>query len=1191
MREDIGKLITTQETGNGFVTFYIYYVPPGESYSNGVCFVQDSHYSTMYVPSSSSFPVTWTAASNVSVCLLSLGNLKSDVDADAVHKLYGVSIKDFSFEIDVNAAVEFISSSPSVMVGGTVDLIMQLDVNGTLTRKLVDRFTVYGPVSFSSSDFTASINCVGIPQGVASPCVGAVNALGQRPDLVIGGQTVTGTLVSSPSVAVLLNDISPTATTIVTTSSNLLADGFPPTGRLIIGYEEISYLSVIGGAFVNCSRGAGAYNPATDTSLPESACPCKHKAGAQVYDKNNEYRYRFTVDLAEEIASELSDATGNVILGNFQIDRQATYTDFIFSDFPPYYIAKDDIDKESIVSLSGMDTVVTTASGDVEEMLALEDSPVSRYAEKTPPLAFFPEIDASSYVPIPTLGLEGVAMIAPGEESIAALKNDGTIWVGGKNEYGQLGLGESSDYIADFFERVGSDTDWVYIAADYYILMAIKSNGTLWACGYNENGGLGVGDSAYSPSFRQIGSDTDWASVHLKYYDIIAKKTDGSIYGWGHNNFSKLGLGGATYITSPTQIGTSFGWGDIWLGYTSMFIKNSSGHTYVSGSNGYGELGVGTTDRVEVLTLLTTDTTYNEFTTLIRATIARKTDGTIWSCGRNDYGELGLGDYTQRTSFVQIGSASNWVKVAADTGSASYKHCLAINSSGELYAWGSNHFGTLGTGFPLVDQSSPVKVGTDTDWSDVETGWTASIATKTDGSLWWWTASSPMDLGVKKYVPTIASSGSNFLGAYLWTNQRMIFAYDTINDVLYGGGSPYVIGIQSQKGNLYAEKGSISYDGYNEASSKYLLLNNVNMKAANTNDIGFSVSAGGFDFDEVTFNNGATDANIPGDLRQFMLGLYESGEISINCQQASLLPTYVYLLFSVLKVTEKASRNVTSSLELSVPSLAGQEVYPPDAVAELLQRAGAQYSQESTSFSEAKTYYQNIGYDFVGVVPGTKKLQAALNDIAEQSSSFLLMSGGLFKFVLPGQGGSFFITDDSRLSSLPFTAESTPAEDIKNIASITYSADGVDYTKNFSNASSVLKFGAIETAEQVNAYLINSEANANIFGANLISKTGDIKEKVTVGIGVRGLSLEIGDSVTVISEYALKSVYTGAVIATDVDLDAAQCKVSISCEIDENDNIGYYSVEETVPGSICYESHDEWRGGWGYMPWGKRWGY
>ena len=88
------------------------------------------------------------------------------------------------------------------------------------------------------------------------------------------------------------------------------------------------------------------------------------------------------------------------------------------------------------------------------------------------------------------------------------LKNDGTLWECGYNEFGQLGLGDNTNRttFTQVTTNVG-DIKQVYCGFNHTFIL--KNDGTLWSCGYNEQGQLGLGDDTNRTTFTQITTNAD----------------------------------------------------------------------------------------------------------------------------------------------------------------------------------------------------------------------------------------------------------------------------------------------------------------------------------------------------------------------------------------------------------------------------------------------------------------------------------------------------------------------------------------------------------------------------------------------------------------------------------------------------------------------------------------------------------
>jgi len=112
-------------------------------------------------------------------------------------------------------------------------------------------------------------------------------------------------------------------------------------------------------------------------------------------------------------------------------------------------------------------------------------------------------------------------------------------------------------------------------------------------------------------------------------------------------------------------------------------------------------------------------------------THAIKSDGTLWGWG--SLRKLGDGSSTSICSPVQVGDKDDWYAIFA--GATNEQH-WAINTSGELWAWGNNPQGTLGTN-NITNYSSMVQIA-GTTWAAVGSGQEHTIAVKTDGTIWGW---------------------------------------------------------------------------------------------------------------------------------------------------------------------------------------------------------------------------------------------------------------------------------------------------------------------------------------------------------------------------------------------------------------------------------------------------------------------
>jgi len=307
------------------------------------------------------------------------------------------------------------------------------------------------------------------------------------------------------------------------------------------------------------------------------------------------------------------------------------------------------------------------------------------------------------------------SIIAAGSNHTLALKSDpsgGTLWVWGLNDDGQLGIGDTDYFGRTEPTQVGSDSDWLGVAGGGSHTIALKTDGTLWSWGRNAFGQLGLGDTDERITPSLIGTATDWftvsptgtnlASVECGYDYSLALKSNRTLWAWGFNYFGQLGDNSTTNRTTPRSIGTTSDWSLVSAGYNhTIGLKTDStlwgwGYGYTSAPR---QIGI---DSDWVSASAGGENVNTGFT------IARKSNGTLWSWGFNASGQLGLGDNNQRTAPVQITYPDeyreSWALAAA--GGA---HSLGITASGSLWAWGGNNLYQLGLG-NTTNQNMPINL-------------------------------------------------------------------------------------------------------------------------------------------------------------------------------------------------------------------------------------------------------------------------------------------------------------------------------------------------------------------------------------------------------------------------------------------------------------------------------------------------
>lgn len=174
------------------------------------------------------------------------------------------------------------------------------------------------------------------------------------------------------------------------------------------------------------------------------------------------------------------------------------------------------------------------------------------------------------------------------------LDKDGYIWSKGYNRYGQLGDGNSGtsndNQRQNYYRKIAlpnetPKNDWVKIAASFYSCYALNRRGQLYSWGYNQYGGLGIGNNQECKSTPQLVSNGSllFDDVSAGSYHMICKDIEGNIYTVGRNNYGQLGDGTTIDKNSLTKIFSNINARKVVAGQYNSAVIDVQGGCYCVG--------------------------------------------------------------------------------------------------------------------------------------------------------------------------------------------------------------------------------------------------------------------------------------------------------------------------------------------------------------------------------------------------------------------------------------------------------------------------------------------------------------------------------------------------------------------------------------------------------------------------------
>jgi alpha-tubulin suppressor-like RCC1 family protein len=325
----------------------------------------------------------------------------------------------------------------------------------------------------------------------------------------------------------------------------------------------------------------------------------------------------------------------------------------------------------------GRSTVAKPAAG-MQHLLVFANRGVSASGQN-----IFGQLGTSTPPHISPLD-NSITEVAAGDYTSFAVKNDGSLWVWGSNQYGARGDGTSGDALTvpvqvplPLHVSTPSRRGKHAIAVGTGVYAAIDTDGQVWTWGVNWNGRLGDGttNSRYTPArVKKSASPEDYlsgiVSIAAGGGTIAALDADGAVWTWGAGANGALGNGFTTDSSFAVQV-----------------LQGGDNNT-TTPLVGISEVACGSSGFC----------------------LALARYGTVFGWGNNAFSQLGIpggGAFSIATP-VPLGSFID----AIAAGSA---HGIAHSSDGNVYGWGYNGRGQLGNGSTGVAQAPPVAMSTGPD--------------------------------------------------------------------------------------------------------------------------------------------------------------------------------------------------------------------------------------------------------------------------------------------------------------------------------------------------------------------------------------------------------------------------------------------------------------------------------------------
>lgn len=259
--------------------------------------------------------------------------------------------------------------------------------------------------------------------------------------------------------------------------------------------------------------------------------------------------------------------------------------------------------------------------------------------------------------------------------TVFGIRENGTLWSWGQNYTGLGGNGISE--IPNTAENpnlvAGGFTDWSDVRCGYFNAHGLRENGTIWSWGRNDNGVHGSGltgtESRTSSPVSVVGGFTDWTffDPSATGSSVLAIRSDNSVWAWGWNSNGRLGDGTVIARSSPVSVVGGISATKVAMGTSHGMILSDSGSIWSWGLGNNGKIGDNSiVSRSSPVSVVGGFTDWSDIAAGMDVSFGLRQNGTLWAWGINagtfHAGQLGDNTVISKSSPVSVvGGITDWL--------------------------------------------------------------------------------------------------------------------------------------------------------------------------------------------------------------------------------------------------------------------------------------------------------------------------------------------------------------------------------------------------------------------------------------------------------------------------------------------------------------------------------------------------